>query len=101
MNLQSIMKTISLRPRKLKAVVLGSGLIGLELYRVLYAMGLDGRGLLKPGHPAWVGLIILSIAVGGLIFLSTASLRGSKGRLPSSVLAAVGLPDKESSCPSS
>ena len=90
MNLQSIKKLIPLRPRQLKAAVLISGLIGLELYRVLYAMGLDGRGLLKPGHPAWIGLILLSIAVGGLIFLSTAPLRGSKGWLPSSILAAVG-----------
>ena len=89
MNLQSIMKTLTLRPPQLKLAVLGSGLAGLGLHRLFLATGLDGRGLLKQGHPAWIGLILLFIAVAGLILIGTAPLRGTKGRVPPSMFAAV------------
>ena len=89
MNLQSITKTLTLRPVQLKLAVLGSGLAGLGLYRLFLTTGLDGRGLLKQGHPAWIGLILLFIAVGGLILLGAAPLRKTAGRVPPSLLAAV------------
>ena len=89
MNLQSILKTISLRPAMLKRVVLGCGAVAFALYRLLYATGIDGRGLLKGGHFAWVLLCILSVAMGAVIFASASQLRGGDVRFRKSLPAAV------------
>lgn len=89
MNLQSILKNISPEPGQLKLTVLGCGAAGFGLYRLLYALGVDGRGLLKSGHFAWVMLCILSIAVGVMILAGTARLQGSDSRFRRSVSAAV------------
>ena len=85
MNLQSILKPITLRPTVLKRAVLGCGGAAFGLYRLLYATGVDGRGLLKSGHFAWVALCILSIAVGALILAGAAPLQGSDARFRRSV----------------
>ena len=89
MNLHSILKSISLRPGMLKRVVLGGGAAAFGLYRLLYATGIDGRGLLKSGHFAWVLLCILSIAMGVVIFASASQLRGGDVRFRKSLPAAV------------
>ena len=81
MNLQSIIHTLTIRPQRLKPVLLALGLTGLGLYRLLYATGVDGRGLLKSGHPAWVILCLLSVAAGILALCSTLRIRGAGGRL--------------------
>ena len=89
MNLQSILKPISLRPAMLKRVVPGCGAVAFGLYRLLYATGIDGRGLLKSGHFAWVLLCILSIAVGVVILGSAYQFRGGDTRFRRSLPAAV------------
>ena len=89
MNLQSILKSISLRPGMLKRVVLGGGAVAFGLYRLLYAIGIDGRGLLKSGHFAWVLLCILSIAMGAVIFASASQLRGGDTKFRRCLPAAV------------
>ena len=89
MNLQSILKPISLRPAMLKRVVPGCGAVAFGLYRLLYATGIDGRGLLKSGHFAWVLLCILSVAAGVVIFASASQFRGGDVRFRKSLPAAV------------
>ena len=90
MNIQSITKKLSLRPRALKYTVLGCGAAGFGLYRLLYATGVDGRGLLISNHPAWVSLCILSLALGVVILCSTAGIRGTGSRFPRSIPAGIG-----------
>ena len=80
MNLKSILNIFSLRPARLKLAVLGGGLAGLGLYRLLYALGLDGRGLLKSGHFAWVLLCLLSVLAGVLILTNILRIKGAGGR---------------------
>ena len=89
MNLQSITKSISLRPAMLKRVVLGCGAGAFALYRLLYLTGIDGRGLLRSSHIAWIALCILSVAVGAMIFASASQFRGGDVRFRRSVPAAV------------
>ena len=89
MSLQSILQSISLRPAMLKRVVLGGGAAAFGLYRLLYATGIDGRGLLKSGHFAWVLLCILSIAAGAVIYTGASQLRGGDIKFRRSVPAAV------------
>ena len=88
MNLQSTLKPIALRPGLLKPVTLVCGLAGLGLYGLLYATGMDGRGLLKSGHPAWIALCVLSALTGILVFAGTAALKGS-ARFPRSLPACI------------
>ena len=89
MNLQSILKPISLRPALLKKAVLGGGAAAFGLYRLLYAAGIDGRGLLRSGHFAWVLLCILSIAAGVVIFAGASQLRGGDVKFRRSIPAAI------------
>ena len=88
MNLQSIMKSISLQPPVLKKVVPCCGAAAFGLYRLLFTLGVDGRGLLKSWHFSWVLLCILSIAVGVVILAGTAGLQG-ESRFRRSIPAAV------------
>ena len=89
MNLRSITKHLSLRPLALKYTVLGCGLAGLGLYRLLYATGVDGRGLLAAGHPAWAALCILSLLAGALAAWNVARFKGTV-RFPRSLPGCVG-----------
>ena len=89
MNLQSIMKSISLQPPVLKKVVPCCGAAAFGLYRLLFTLGVDGRGLLKSWHFSWVLLCILSVAVGVVILASTTGLQNDP-RFRRSVPAAVG-----------
>ena len=88
MNLQSIIKSITLQPSALKRVIPCCGAAAFGLYRLLYAIGMDGRGLLKSWHFSWVLLCILSIAVGAVILASTAGLSQGDPRFRRSLPAA-------------
>ena len=88
MNLQSIIKSITLQPSALKRVIPCCGAAAFGLYRLLYAIGMDGRGLLKSWHFSWVLLCILSIAAGAVILASTARLSQGDPRFRRSLPAA-------------
>lgn len=89
MNLQTILRALSLRPAYLKLAMVGSGLAGLGLYRLLYATGLDGRGLLKSGHPAWIILCLMSLLAGGFAAVNAIRVKGAGGRPPHSLPACI------------
>ena len=89
MNLQSMLNAFALRPAVLKRTALGCGGAAFVLYRLLYATGVDGRGLLKSGHYAWVLLCLLSIAVGAVVLTGAARLQRTESRPRRSGPAAV------------
>ena len=77
----------------LKYLVLGAGGLGLAARVLLYATGIDGRGLLVRGHWASTVLCVLTLAVLCFVFLSTRGLEGAadhKAACPVSVTAAIG-----------
>lgn len=53
----------NINPKQLKFLILGAGGIGLALRIVLYAYGMDGRGLLRENYWASVALWCLTAAV--------------------------------------
>ncbi len=63
----------------LPAVVLGLGILGFGLRKLLYLAAVDQRGLLVPGHPLAICLCLLTAGVMGLIFLTVRKLEGSNG----------------------
>lgn len=84
---------LTVKSANLKYLILGAGGLGLALRTVLYATGIDARGLLVRGHWAEIGLwIVTAVAVLG-IFLLTRPITGSKYHqkaFPRSTAAAVG-----------
>lgn len=84
---------LNIKPSNLKYLILGAGGLGLALRTLLYAVGMDDRGLLVRGH--WAETVLWAVtaaAVLGIILL-TRSLSGSKnyGRaFPKSTAAAAG-----------
>lgn len=77
----------------LKYLIPGAGGLGLVLRILLYATGVDGRGLLVRGHWAATGLTVLTLAVLALVFLSTranAETASQNVAYPVSVTAAMG-----------
>lgn len=84
---------LSIKAKQLKFLVLGAGGLGLALRIVLYATGIDGRGLLVEGHWSAITLWILTAAAAAVLFLSTRSLTGPTGyaaAYPVSFAGAVG-----------
>lgn len=78
---------------RLKYLILGAGGLGLILRILLYATGIDGRGLLVADHWAHIALWIVTIAVAAAVFLLTRFLGGPtdyKAAYPVSFPAAVG-----------
>lgn len=66
-----------IRPRMLPALIAGCGIAGL-IFRLLYtAIGTDGKGLLIPGHPAWICVCLTVIAAAGILVLGVLPIRGS------------------------
>lgn len=64
---------LSTKPYLLKLFVLSASLLGLMLRLVLYATGIDGKGLLIAGHWAGTGVTVLTGAVIlGLLVLTRA-----------------------------
>lgn len=84
---------LTLKPSNLKYLLLGAGGLGLALRSLLYATGIDARGLLIRGHWAEIGLwLVTAVTVLG-IFLLTRSFTGSthhQKAFPKSASAAIG-----------
>lgn len=77
----------------LKYLIPGAGGLGLVLRILLYATGIDGRGLLVRGYWASTLLCVLTLAVLFFVFLATRSLGGSvdhRAAYPVSAAAAIG-----------
>ena len=84
---------LTVKSANLKYLILGAGGLGLALRTLLYATGMDERGLLVRGHWAGIGLwLVTAITVLG-IFLLTRPITGSKHHqkaFPKSPAAAIG-----------
>lgn len=77
----------------LKYLILGSGGLGLVLRVLLYATGIDGRGLLVKGHWASVASCVLTVAVLAVCFLVTRAFcetASCRAAYPASAAAAIG-----------
>lgn len=82
-----------LQPAFLPCVILGAGGIGVLLQTWLVLGGTDDKGLLKPGHPAQVLLLILTgLVLVALVFLAKDLVRAPKYSFnyPASAVGAVG-----------
>ena len=69
------------------------GLMGLGLRWVLVATGTDEKGLLVPGHPAWIALLALTAAAAAWVLLCIRRVHGSgsyRASFPNSVFPAAG-----------
>lgn len=84
---------LTVKSANLKYLILGAGGLGLALRALLYATGVDARGLLVRGHWAEIGLwLVTAVTVLG-IFLLTRPITGSKHyqkAFPKSPAAAAG-----------
>lgn len=83
----------SYSPDLLPLIVLAAGIVGMLLRLWQYVGGTDGKGLLIPGHPSTILLLILTVASLALILLCTWNLsQGSKYRynFPESMPGCVG-----------
>lgn len=83
---------VLIKPNQLKLAILGSGILGLVLRIVLYATGIDGRGLLEAGHWADIGLWGLTLVTLVVLFLGTRSIGPSVSQkdLPASLWGGLG-----------
>ena len=66
----------SVKPQLLKFLVLGMGGLGLALRILLYATGMDEKGLLAEGHWASTGIWLLTAAAALTIVLFTRPIEG-------------------------
>ena len=67
---------LSVKAEHLKYLILGAGGVGLVLRIVLYATGIDGRGLLTEGHWASIALWALTFVAAVALILFTRKLEG-------------------------
>ena len=74
----------------LKYLILGAGVIGFFLQRMLYRTGMDEKGLLISGHWAQIALLVLSAAVLAAIYRSTRALQTPK-EIPAAVSISGGI----------
>ena len=72
---------VNIKPKTLKFVVAGAGLLGAALRTLLYATGIDGRNLLVENHPAGIALWCLAAAVAALLLISCRRITGSSAYL--------------------
>lgn len=66
----------TVKPEQLKYLTLGAGGLGLVLRILLYATGIDEKGLLVSGHWAHWAIWLLTAATAAAIFLLTRSIQG-------------------------
>ena len=66
----------SVKPQLLKFLVLGMGGLGLALRILLYATGMDEKGLLVEGHWARTGIWLLTAVAALTIVLFTRPIEG-------------------------
>lgn len=72
---------------------LGGGVVGLGLRMLMYANGLDEKGLLRPNHPLDIACWIIALALGVAFFVVVRRQEVSSGygdNFPASIIAAVG-----------
>lgn len=84
---------LSVKPELLKILTLCAGGLGLVLHTVLYATGVDGKGLLITGHWASVALWILTGVTIAALFVLTRFIRSSEdyhAAHPASFIAGTG-----------
>ena len=84
---------LTVKPTNLKFLLLGAGGLGLALRALLYATGIDSRGLLVRGHWAETGLLLVTAVTVLGIFLLTRPVTGSRDyrkAFPKSAAAAAG-----------
>ena len=67
----------NLKSNILKLAILGASALGFFLRKMLYATGIDGRGLIVSDHWSLVALLCLTGAVGAALLLSCLRLKGS------------------------
>ena len=66
-----------LKSNYIPLVILGAGLLGAALRSILYAVGFDEKGLLRPGHPLHILCWVLVLAVPVFLAVSLRKLDGS------------------------
>lgn len=84
---------LNMKPDILKLTILGAGTLGASLRTLLYAYGIDGRGLLVPNHWSLIALWFLSAAAAVILLFFGLRLTGStvyKHCYPASLGATVG-----------
>lgn len=79
---------VSVKTDTLKYLILGAGGLGLVLRILLYATGIDGRGMLVQDHWAGIALTVLTVAILSITFFCTRSV--NRGTGPARVLSAMG-----------
>lgn len=85
--------TLAVKPKQLKILLLSAGVLGLLLRMVLYAAGIDEKGLLVTGHWAELSLWLLTAAVAAVLFLLLRKLTGPEryqDAYPASAFSAAG-----------
>lgn len=84
---------LSVKPELIKLLTLSAGVCGMMLRVVLFANGMDEKGLLISGHWAGTGLWILTAAMVAMLFLLSRTIQGPKRYLnahPASFSACLG-----------
>lgn len=69
---------LSVKPILLKLLTLAAGGLGLMLRIVLYATGIDEKGLLIAGHWAGTSLWLISVMILAALFVLTRPIRGAR-----------------------
>lgn len=84
---------LAVKPKQLKRLLPGAGLLGFLLRAVLYTTGMDGKGLLISGHWAETGLWLLTGAVVLCLYLCCRTITGPEryqSAFPASIFGASG-----------
>ena len=82
-----------LKPKYLKILIPGCGLLALLLRWLMETTAIDDKGLLIAGHPTWAGLWVLTAAVVLVLLLGVRTIQGPcayRDCFPGSMLAALG-----------
>lgn len=84
---------LTVKERSLKYLILSAGTLGSVLRAVLYATGVDEKGLLVTGHWAGTGVWLLTAAVAAAMLILLRDLTGPeqyRDAFPASVFSAAG-----------
>ena len=85
--------SLAVKPNRIKLTVLSAGALGATLRAVLFATGVDGKGLLVSGHWAGTSVWILTAAMALGLFLLLGKFQGTDqydDAFPKSILGAIG-----------
>lgn len=64
------------KSNQLKLILPACGGLALALRVLLFATGVDEKGLIVAAHPAWIGMLLLTAVAAAVIALSLRTLRG-------------------------